>query len=121
MKLANKISFVLDYQGTRVASGLVAFLVRCNMESFPDYLQSIFMLGADLESIKQDKQLLNFLKSDEIKPFLNILPEEYSTPLFREIQRNTVSEEYCGLVPEEIFDVRLHLAENLQKHGKLYQ
>lgn len=120
LKLSNQIAFLLDYQGTKVAVGLIDFVIKCNIRSFPDYLKTIYLLGADLDHIKQDKQLLNFLKSPEIKPYVSILPEDYAPPLFRQIQRNTVSEEYNGLIPEEIFDVTPLLVDNLQKHAKLY-
>jgi hypothetical protein len=120
MKLSNKISIVLDYQGTKVAPTLIESLITWNRQSFPDYLEWIYLLGADLEHIKQDKQVLNFLKSAEVKQHVCILPEDYAGPLFRELQRNTVSQEYSGLVSEEIFDVRTHLVESLHKHVKLY-
>lgn len=120
LKLSNQVAFLLDYQGTKVAVGLIEFLVKCNLRSFPDYLNTLYLLGADLDHIKQDKQLLNFLKSAEIKPYVSILPAEYAAPLFRQVQRNTVSEEYNGLVPEEIFEITPLLVENLQKHARFY-
>ena len=94
MKLNNKLCFVLDYHSAAYNSTLIRFLMDLNHSAYPGIVKSVYLINIDIEALLSDQGERGYLK--QLKGLVFVLPEDYDEPIFKRIQRVTVSSEYGG-------------------------